>query len=195
MDNILKEHIGVRCLVYMDDIIIFSTSLQEHLINLKLILETLRKYNMEIQIDKCEFFQKEVAFLGHVVTPEGVKPNPEKIEAIQEWPLPANEKELRACLGVIGYYRKFIKDFARIAKLLTQQLHKGETVCHTTGFVSAFQRCKGILTSSHVLQSPTSHTFYTYYRRFEFCLRRGIVPGSYWIIQTNRLRVSHTKPN
>lgn len=80
MDNILRKHIGVRCLVYMDDIIIFSTSLQEHIENLKIILETLREYNIKIQIDKCEFLQKEVAFLGHVVTPEGVKPNPEKYE-------------------------------------------------------------------------------------------------------------------
>lgn len=79
MDSILRKHIGVRCLVYMDNIIIFSTSLQEHLINIRLILETLREFNMKIQVHKCEFLQKEVAFLGHVVTPEGVKPNPEKI--------------------------------------------------------------------------------------------------------------------
>lgn len=154
MDNVLREHIGVRCLVYMDDIIIYSTSLQEHLINLKKVLETLRKYNLKIQLDKCEFLQKEVAFLGHVVTPEGVKPNPEKINAIRNWPLPNNEKELRAFLGVIGYYRKFIKDFAKISKPLTQQLRKGETIRHTADFISAFQRCKEILTSSHVLQYP-----------------------------------------
>lgn len=154
MDNILREHIGIRCLVYMDDIIIFSTSLQEHLINLSKILETLRKYNLKIQVDKCDFLQKEVAFLGHVVTPEGVKPNPEKIRAIQEWPLPTNEKDLRAFLGVIGYYRKFVKDFAKIAKPMTQQLRKGEKIEHTREFISSFNRCRNILTSSHVLQYP-----------------------------------------
>lgn len=75
MDNILREHIGVRCLVYMDDIIVFSTSLQEHLINLSIIFQTLRNYKMKVQLDKCEFLHKEVSFLGHIVTPEGVKPN------------------------------------------------------------------------------------------------------------------------
>lgn len=95
-----------------------------------------------------------MAFLGHVVTPEGVKPNPGKITAIQEWPLPKNEKELRAFLGVVGYYRKFIKDFAKIAKPSTQQLRKGEIISRTREFVSAFNRCKNILTSSHVLQYP-----------------------------------------
>lgn len=154
MDNILREHIGVICLVYMDDIIIFSTSLQEHLVNLSKILETLRKHNLKIQIDKSEFLQKEVAFLGHIVTPEGVKPNPEKIKVIQNWPLPKNEKELKGFLGTMGYYRKFIKDFAKIAKPLTQQLRKGEKITHTPEFVSAFTRCKNILTSSHVLQRP-----------------------------------------
>lgn len=154
MDNILREHVGVICLVYMDDIIIFSTSLQEHLVNLGKILETLRKHNLKIQIDKSEFLQREVAFLGHVVTPEGVKPNPEKIKVIQNWPLPKNETELKGFLGTMGYYRKFIKDFAKIAKPLTQQLRKGEKITHTPEFVSAFTRCKNILTSSHVLQRP-----------------------------------------
>lgn len=152
MDNVLREHIGVRCLVYMDDIIIYSTSLQEHLVNLKKVLETLRKYNFKIQLDKCEFLQKEVAFLGHVVTPEGVKPNPDKISAIQNWPLPKDETELRGFLGVVGYYRKFIKDLAKIAKPLTQTLRKGEKIEHTNEFVSTFNRLKNILTSSHVLQ-------------------------------------------
>lgn len=122
--------------------------------NLKRVLETLKKHNFKIQLDKCEFLQKEVAFLGHVVTPEGVKPNPEKIRVIQEWPIPNNEKELKGFLGMIGYYRKFIRDFAKIAKPLTQQLRKGETIQHTPEFISAFKRCRNLITSSHVLQYP-----------------------------------------
>lgn len=154
MDNILREHIGVRCLVYMDDIIVFSTSLQEHLTNLKLIFDTLKKYNMKVQLDKSEFLHKEVAFLGHIVTQEGVKPNPQKVETIKKWPIPKTEKDLRAFLGILGYYRKFIKDFARIAKPLTQQLRKGEHIEHTNEFIDAFNRCKNILTSSQILIYP-----------------------------------------
>lgn len=154
MDNILREHIGIRCFIYMDDIIIFSTSLQEHLDNLKKIFNTLSKYNMKVQLDKCEFLSKEVAFLGHIVTIDGVKPNPDKIEIIKHWPLPKTEKELRGFLGILGYYRKFIKDFAKIAKPLTNSLRKGEKLCHTEEFMKAFNKCKNILTSSDILQYP-----------------------------------------
>lgn len=154
MDNVLREHIGIRCLVYMDDIIIFSTSLKEHLENLSKILTTLEKYNMKIQLDKSEFLKKEVAFLGHIVTPEGVKPNMDKIEAIKKWPLPKTEKELRGFLGILGYYRKFIRDFAMIAKPLTKALRKGEAINHSKEFVDSFERCRNILTGSDILQYP-----------------------------------------
>ena len=154
MDNILREHIGKICLVYMDDIIVFSTSLQEHLENLAKIFICLKRFNMKVQLDKSEFLHKEVAFLGHLVTSEGVKPNPDKIEIIKNWPLPKNEKELRGFLGVLGYYRKFIRDFARIAKPLTNSLRKGETLDYSREFINAFEKCKNILTSSTILQYP-----------------------------------------
>ena len=154
MDNVLREHIGVRCLVYMNDVIVYSTSLQEHMQNVSKICESLSKANMKIQLDKSEFLHKEVAFLGHVVTTEGVKPNPEKINVIQNWPIPKSEKELKGFLGVMGYYRKFIKDFARIAKPLTNCLRKGEAIEHTKTFIDAFQKCKSILTSSQILIYP-----------------------------------------
>ena len=154
MDNVLREHIGTRCLVYMDDIIVFSTSLTEHLDNLAKIFDTLRKHNLKIQLDKSEFLQKEVAFLGHIVTSEGVKPNPDKIQAIKNWPLPRNEKQLRGFLGVLGYYRKFVKDFARIAKPLTNALRKNEAIEHTEEFVKAFEKLKNILSGNDILQYP-----------------------------------------
>lgn len=154
MDNVLREHIGVICLVYMDDIIVFSTSLTEHIDNLAKIFKTLRKHNLKVQLDKSEFLQKEVAFLGHIVTPDGVKPNPDKIQIIKKWPLPSNEKELRGFLGILGYYRKFIRDFAKIAKPLTNALRKGEQISHSKDFVDSFNKCKHILTSSNILQYP-----------------------------------------
>ena len=77
---------------------------------------------MKIQLDKSEFLRKEVAFLGHIVTPAGVKPNTNKIEIIRRWPLPKTEKDLRGYLGILGYYRKFIRDFAMISKPLTKAI-------------------------------------------------------------------------
>ncbi|KXZ75732.1 Retrovirus-related Pol polyprotein from transposon 17.6-like Protein [Tribolium castaneum] len=81
MDNILRGIQNEKCLVYLDDIIIFSTSLEEHIVRLKKVFERLRNANFKIQLDKSEFLRKEVAYLRHIITPEGVKPNPEKIKA------------------------------------------------------------------------------------------------------------------
>lgn len=89
---------------------------------------------MKIQLDKSEFLKKEVAFLGHIVTDQGVKPNPDKIIAIQKWPIPRNQKELKGFLGILGYYRRFVRDFAKITKPLTAQLRKGESVEHSPLF-------------------------------------------------------------
>lgn len=154
MDHILRDFIGKICVIYLDDILIFSTSLQEHAENLEKILQALQKFNLKIQLDKCEFMKKETAFLGHVITVDGVKANPDKISAIESWPLPRNDKELKGFLGILGYYRKFIRDFARIVKPLTSQLRKGEKITHNKEFIETFNRCKKLLTTSHILQYP-----------------------------------------
>ncbi|XP_056641536.1 uncharacterized protein LOC130448273 [Diorhabda sublineata] len=88
VNEVLKDIQNKICMVYMDDIIIFSTSLQEHIQNLKLVFSKLRHAELKIQLDKCEFLRKEVEYLGHVVTPHGIKPNPNKIKAIQNFPIP-----------------------------------------------------------------------------------------------------------
>lgn len=154
MDNVLREFIGKSCMVYLDDVLVFSSSLQEHTETLEKILKTLNKFNFKIQLDKSEFLRKETSWLGHVITPEGVKPNPDKILAIKKWALPRTDKELRGFLGILGYYRKFIGRLSEITKPLTQCLRKGEKLTHSKEFIEAFEKCKTILTSSHVLQYP-----------------------------------------
>lgn len=154
MNNILRNLIGKCCLVYMDDIIVYSTSLQEHLENLTKIFSILENVNLKIQLGKSQFMKKQVNFLGHLVTDEGVKPDPEKIKVIQNWPTPRNPKELKGFLGLLGYYRKFIRDFAKITKPLTAQLRKGEKIKHTPIFLKTIDTCKQLITSSDVLQYP-----------------------------------------
>lgn len=154
MDNILRGLQNEICLVYLDDIIIYSTSLQEHLVNLSKIFQRLRETNFKIQLDKSEFLKKEVAYLGHIVTPEGVKPNPDKIAAIEKFPLPKTSKEIKGFLGLLGYYRKFIKDFARITKPLTLCLKKDAKIEHTPQFIKCFEDCKKLLTNEPILQYP-----------------------------------------
>lgn len=154
MNVVLSGLVGKICFVYMDDIIVYSTSLQEHCQNLNKVFEALRNNNLKVQVDKSEFLKKEVSFLGHIVSNEGVRPNPDKIEVIQKWPIPKTEKDIKAFLGTLGYYRKFIKDFSLITKPLTQCLRKGEEIQHTPKFIESFKKCKQILTSSSVLQYP-----------------------------------------
>lgn len=154
MDNVLKGLQNDICLVYMDDIIIYSTSLAEHILNLTKVFQRLRESNLKIQLDKSEFLQKQVAFLGHIVTPEGIKPNPEKIKAILKYPIPRTTKEIKGFLGLLGYYRKFIKDFARITKPLTLCLKKDSKIEHTPEFIECFETCKNLLTNEPLLQYP-----------------------------------------
>lgn len=138
MDNILRGVQNEKCLVYLDDIIIFSTSLEEHMQNLKAAFERLKATNFKIQLDKSEFLHKEVNHLGHVITSEGVKPNPDKIKAIKNFPIPKTQKQIKSFLGLLRYYRKFIKDFAKITKPLTSCLKKEAKVVHTSEFIICF---------------------------------------------------------
>lgn len=154
VNGVLSELIGKICLVYVDDIIIFSSSLQEHIENLNKVLDRLRKFNLKIQLNKSEFLKKDVKFLGHIITSEGIKPNPDLIKSIKEWPLPLTIKDLQAFLGTIGYYRRFIQDFAKIVKPLTCQLKKDCKIEHSEDFVKAFEKCKEILMCSSILQYP-----------------------------------------
>ena len=128
MDKVLMKYLYKFCFVYMDDIVIFSKSLQEHMQHIKLVFNELRNYNLKIQLDKSEFLRKDVPFLGHIITPEGIKPNPNKLKSIMKYPIPKTQKEVKSFLAMTGYYRKFIRNYAHIAKPLTKTLKKGEKV-------------------------------------------------------------------
>lgn len=155
MDNVLRNLTNEICLVYLDDVIIFSTSLQEHIQNLKSVFNRLRKANLKIQPDKCEFLRTEVSYLGHVVTPDGVKPNPDKIHAIKNYPIPKTATEIKAFLGLLGYYRKFIKDFADLTKPFTKCLKKDATIKYNDPeYINCFNTCKNVLINEPILQYP-----------------------------------------
>lgn len=154
MNNILRGLQNEICAVYLDDIIIFSTSLQEHIQRLREVFQRLRESNFKIQLDKSEFLRHEVAYLGHVITPQGCKPNPEKILAVKNFPIPKTPKEIKSFLGLAGYYRRFIKNFAKITKPLTTCLKKDEKVIHTPQFIESFEHLKTLLINAPILQYP-----------------------------------------
>lgn len=154
MDNVLKDLQNQVCLVYLDDIIVFSTSLQEHVINLEKVFKKLRESNFKIQMDKSEFLKLETEFLGHIIGRDGVKPNPNKIQAIQNYPLPKTTTEIKRFLGLLGYYRKFIPNFARVTKPLTNCLKKGNKITLDQNYKNCFEHCKTLLTNDPILQYP-----------------------------------------
>lgn len=155
MDDVLRGLQNEICVVYLDDIIVFGTSLQEHLDRLKLVFTRLREANFKVQLDKCEFLQREVAYLGHIVTPEGVKPNPDKIKAVQNFKIPKTKKDIKSFLGLLGYYRKFINNFAKITKPMTKLLKKDAIInVDDPEYKTCFEYCKNLLTNEPILIYP-----------------------------------------
>ena len=118
MDQILSGIQGVELFVYMYDVVVYSSSLEEHANELKKLLGRLQTAGLTLQPEKCHFLQKQIAYLGHVVTQDGVKPDPRKIEVVKKFPYPKTWKNIKQFLGLIGYYRRFIPGFAKLAKPL-----------------------------------------------------------------------------
>jgi hypothetical protein len=141
-------------LVFFDDILIYSQTLEEHVAHLWTILEILRKDQWQVKLSKCAFSQQKIAYLGHVISASGVSTDDSKIEAIRTWPQPTNLKELRGFLGLSGYYRKFIRHYAIIIQPLTPLLKKGSLFIWTDASEVAFQTLKTALITAPVLALP-----------------------------------------
>lgn len=122
MEEILGDYNMTICVIYLDDLIIFADTFKEHLIRLDKILTRLKEHKVKLSPEKCYFIQTSVSFLGHIVSGEGIQTDPTKIEKIKQWKTPKNAGELRSFIAFAGYYRRFIKDFSKITKPLTDLL-------------------------------------------------------------------------
>lgn len=118
MQQCLSGQITESLLVYLDDIIVYSPDFATHLKHLDEVFERLWRHGLKLRPDKCKLFHRQVKFLGHVVDTKGVQPDPEKVTAVTDWPVPTTAKQLKAFLGLAGYYRRFISGFAKIARPL-----------------------------------------------------------------------------
>jgi hypothetical protein len=155
MNIALRGLIGKGIFVYLDDIIVFGTSLEEHNSNLEKLFKRLRQVGLKLQPDKCEFLVPELAYLGHIITPEGIKPNPLKLDSVRNFPQPTHAKSLKQFLGLASYYRKFVKDFSKIASPLIKLLRKDQPFVFSRDCQMAFEKLKDLLCGEGViLQYP-----------------------------------------
>ena len=152
MNSLFRKYLGKFVLVFMDDILIYSTNIEEHKIHLKQIFEVLRENKLYAKLSKCAFFTSQVEFLGHVISEEGISIDPRKVKAVAEWPVPKDKTEVRSFLGLASYYRRFVKGFSKIAAPMTNLLNdKGNAIDWTPECDLSFQTSKSLLTQTPVL--------------------------------------------
>ena len=153
MRSVLAGLIGSAVLFYLDDIIILGKTEEEHLANLIKVLECLRSHNLRVRLDKCNFFKREVEFLGHVISGEGIKPIHDKVQSIREYARPRNCREVRSFLGLASYYRKFICKFGEISRPL-DALRQCENFQWGDKHEKSFVMLKTALSSDSLLVFP-----------------------------------------
>ncbi|KAI7948528.1 hypothetical protein MJO29_010193 [Puccinia striiformis f. sp. tritici] len=151
---VLREYIDVCCFVYIDDILIFSKTEEDHIEHLKAILTKLREYSLKASLKKCQFFQTQVQFLGFIISSQGLRMDPLKLDTILKWPVPETLKGLRRFLGFCNFYRRFIPRFSAITSELTQltkELSFHPNSMEQDGPKKAFQRLLAAFTSAPLL--------------------------------------------
>ena len=160
MNEVFRPFLRKFVLVFFDDILVYSATAEEHVQHVKAILKTLNHHQLYANRKKCEFGKTEVAYLDHLISQRGVVVDPSKVQAMWEWPTPRNIKDLRGFLGLSGYYRKFIKNYAHIALPLTELLKK-DCFGWTERATTAFEALKQALMSAPVLNMPDFKILFT----------------------------------
>jgi hypothetical protein len=156
MNRVFRPFLDKFVIVFIDDILVYSKSWEEHEHNLRIFLQTLRENQLYGKLSKCEFWLDKVTFLGHVISGEGIFVDPNKVEAIMKWERPTNVNEVRSFLGLAGYYRWFLEGFSRLTMPLTHLTQKNVKFEWTEECERSFKELKSRLTSAPILITPTS---------------------------------------
>ncbi|KAA3469569.1 DNA/RNA polymerases superfamily protein [Gossypium australe] len=154
MNRVFQPYLDRFVAVFIDDILVYSRTKEKHDSHLRVVLQILRENQLYAKFSKCEFWLREVTFLGHVVSTEGIRVDPRKVEAVLDWKPPKSVSEIRSFLGLAGYYRRFIEGFLLIAAPLTKLLRKGVPFVWTDKQQESFEKLKRILTEAPVLIQP-----------------------------------------
>jgi hypothetical protein len=154
MNKVFMEYLDKFVVVFIDDILIFSKNEEEHDEHLRLVLQKLRENQLYTKLNKCEFWLKEVSFLGHIISEGGIFVDPSKVKDVLSWNTPQSVSDIRSFLGLAGYYKRFIEGFSKISKPVTKLLEKGKTFEWTPKHETNFQELKKRLTTTPVLTMP-----------------------------------------
>lgn len=153
MNQVFQPYLRKFVVIFFDDILVYSSSQEEHIDHLRKVFSTLKEHNMAVKRSKCTFGSHSIEFLGHIISTKGVTADPSKIEAITTWPTPINQRQVRGFLGITGYYRRFIRHYASIAAPLTDLLTK-DGFNWSDKANQAFNMLKSAMTSAPVLALP-----------------------------------------
>ncbi|WVZ77744.1 hypothetical protein U9M48_025571 [Paspalum notatum var. saurae] len=154
MNSVFMNELDKFVVVFIDDILIYSKNEKEHEEHLRIVLTQLRKHKLYAKFSKCAFWLKEVGFLGHILSEKGVAVDPNKVKDVLNWKQPETVTEIRSFLGLAGYYRRFIKDFSKIAKPMTSLTKKNAKFVWGPKCEDGFRELKKLLTTAPVLAQP-----------------------------------------
>jgi hypothetical protein len=154
MNDMLRPYVGKFVVVYLDDILIFSKTAEEHLSHLRQVLQTLRENQFYANPKKCDFMKEEISFLGHRVSANGLKVDPEKVRAVADWKVPRDVHGVRSFFGFTNYFRRFIQGYSKMVVPLTDLTRKDMRFIWTSECQGAFEKVKHALTNAPVLAPP-----------------------------------------
>ena len=157
MQDILREHLDKYCISLLDDILVYSTTLQEHEQHLRRIMNTLRQHKLYVKQSKCELFQSRIEFLGFTIDRNGLNMAEDKVKAILEWPTPKSAKHVKSFLGLAGFYRQFVQMFSSTTAPLTALLHNDTPFNWTRECEDAFNQLKKQIAAQPTLILPREH--------------------------------------
>jgi hypothetical protein len=152
MNGVFRNYLDKFFIVFLDDILVYSKSKEEHEQHLRMVLQVLREHQLYAKLRKFSFYQRQIHYLGHIILEEGIFVDPKKVEAIQEWSVPRNVTEFRSFMGLVGYYRRFIVGFSKKSHPITSLQRKEKNFQWTEECEESFQRFKQLLTSAPILR-------------------------------------------
>jgi hypothetical protein len=152
MNNIFNPYLDKFVVVFIDDILVYSKTEEEHDEHLRIVLQTLRKHKLYAKFNMCDFYQREIQYLGHVISSKGIVVDPEKIKSIMEWPVPKDVADIRSFMGITGYYRRFIEGFSNIAYPITSLQKKGIKFNWSQKCQDSFNKLKELLTMAPIFK-------------------------------------------